>query len=93
MNIKLLANTFVLWAKYHGFIGVKDWNTLKQKCCEGVTDIEDCSFADHLDPHYRNESKDECGKMILYYLDLATPFSHALYVVSYTKLINLILQI
>ena len=75
MNIKLLTNTLVLWSHYHGIIGVRDWDNLKNICCKNITNIDNCGFADNFDSTYMNNSAKECGNKVLQLLNITSSSS------------------
>lgn len=72
MNIKLLTNTLVLWANYHGIIGVRDWKDLKTTCCNETLDVDECDFTTEFDYTFMNGSSGECGNKVLYYLNVTS---------------------
>ncbi|KAH7703734.1 Protein F32A5.3 [Aphelenchoides avenae] len=47
MNDKKLTNSLVLWASYHGLIGVREWTQIKATCCKGQ-DLDSCDFSAHI---------------------------------------------
>ncbi|KAI6185307.1 Peptidase S10 domain containing protein [Aphelenchoides besseyi] len=48
LNAKNLTNSLVHWHLYHGTIGVRQWEDIRNGCCRGIKRIEDCDFSAHI---------------------------------------------
>ncbi|VDK44978.1 unnamed protein product [Anisakis simplex] len=65
MNVRDLTNSLMFIYYYHGMIGVKEWNHIKEVCCPHEPDAEKCNFYEHM---YYNLTGpfgiDECSKLV-----------------------------
>uniref|UniRef100_A0A914PI63 Carboxypeptidase n=1 Tax=Panagrolaimus davidi TaxID=227884 RepID=A0A914PI63_9BILA len=79
MNIKILTNSLVLWTNYHGLIGLKhekQWRDLKQSCCPGVSDMDNCDFAANFNYVFMNDTKNnDCANKVVAALNLNEDYS------------------
>lgn len=69
LNIQNLTNSLVHWNYYHGSIGIRQWNEIRQTCCNNTEPIESCDFSAHIKENITDTwALDECGELFVSFL-------------------------